>query len=211
MATQTIQSWAVTGETLTMNVYTYDSDTAVDSAAATEATNRDGLYSAAFTDLPADTYIVQLETAGGVVRSFFWVTTEDSTGTYQAYDQPVSAMASAVWDELLTGATHNVPTSAGKRLRQVADIGVYEGGQVWIDTVNGTAGTASYENGTVDLPSDNIADATTLATAVAITRFKVAPNSNFTLASGYTGFNFSGDGKWTLGQLRNGHSNSSCL
>jgi hypothetical protein len=80
MATQTIQSWAVTGETLTMNVYTYDSDTAVDSAAATEATNRDGLYSAAFTDLPADTYIVQLETAGGVVRSFFWVATEAATG-----------------------------------------------------------------------------------------------------------------------------------
>ena len=110
-----------------------------------------------------------------------------------------SEVADAVWDELLTGATHNIPTSAGKRLRQVADIGVYEGGQVWIDTVNGTAGTASYENGTVDLPSDNIADATTLATAVAITRFKIAPNSNFTLASDYTGFNFSGDGKWTLG------------
>jgi len=110
-----------------------------------------------------------------------------------------SAVADAVWDEVLTGATHNIPTSAGKRLRQVADIGVYEGGQVWIDTVNGTAGTASYENGTVDLPSDNIADATTLATAVAITRFKIAPNSNFTLASDYTGFNFSGDGKWTLG------------
>jgi hypothetical protein len=110
-----------------------------------------------------------------------------------------AAIADAVWDEVLTGATHNIPTSAGKRLRQVADIGVYEGGQVWIDTVNGTAGTASYENGTVDLPSDNIADATTLATAVAITRFKIAPNSNFTLASDYTGFNFSGDGKWTLG------------
>lgn len=117
--------------------------------------------------------------------------------TSEAVDN--AAIADAVWDEVLTGATHNIPTSAGKRLRQVADIGVYEGGQVWIDTVNGTAGTANYENGTVDLPSDNIADATTLATAVGITRFKIAPNSNFTLASGYTGFNFSGDGKWTLG------------
>jgi len=107
-------------------------------------------------------------------------------------------IADAVWDEVLTGATHNIATSAGKRLRQVADIGVYEGGQVWIDTVNGTAGTANYENGTVDLPSDNIADATTLANAVNITRFKIAPNSSFTLASDYTGFNFSGDGKWTL-------------
>ena len=41
-----------------------------------------------------------------------------------------AAIADAVWDEVLTGATHNIPTSAGKRLRQVADIGVYEGGQV---------------------------------------------------------------------------------
>ena len=63
MATQTIQSWAVTGETLTMRVYTVDSDTETASASASEATNRDGLYSANFTDLPADTYIVQLETA----------------------------------------------------------------------------------------------------------------------------------------------------
>ena len=92
MATQTIQSWAVTGETLTMNVYTYNSDTAVASASATEATNREGLYSADFTDLAVDTYIVQLETASGVVRSFFWVKTESSTGTYQAYDQPASVV-----------------------------------------------------------------------------------------------------------------------
>jgi len=92
MATQTIQSWAVTGETLTMKVYTFDSDTASDSAAATESTNRKGLYIASFTDLPADTYIVQLETSGGVVRSFFWVTTTSSTATFQAYDQPASTV-----------------------------------------------------------------------------------------------------------------------
>jgi len=92
MTTQTIQSWAVTGETLTMKVYTFDSDTASDSAAATESTNRKGLYIASFTDLPADTYIVQLETSGGVVRSFFWVTTTSSTATFQAYDQPATTV-----------------------------------------------------------------------------------------------------------------------
>ena len=124
----------------------------------------------------------------------------DKTGYSLVVTPPTSLeVADAVWDEILTGATHNVPTSAGRRLRQVADVGVYEGGQVWIDTVNGTSGTADYENGTVDLPSDNIADATTLANSVGITRFKIAPNSSFTLASSYTGFNFSGDGKWTLG------------
>lgn len=98
MATQTIQSWAVTGETLTMRVYTVDSDTETASASATEATNRDGLYSANFTDLPADTYIVQLETAGGVVRSFYWVTTTAATATFQAYEVPYGALVGTGFD-----------------------------------------------------------------------------------------------------------------
>jgi hypothetical protein len=34
----------------------------------------------------------------------------------------VLELADAVWDELLTGATHNIPTSAGRRLRQSADV-----------------------------------------------------------------------------------------
>lgn len=117
-----------------------------------------------------------------------------------ALNDPTSAqIADAVWDEILTGATHNIPTSAGRRLRQVADVGVYEGAQVWIDTVNGAAGTANYEDGTVDNPSNNIADATTIANSVGITRFRIAPDSSFTLATGYSGYNFWGDGHWTLG------------
>lgn len=117
-----------------------------------------------------------------------------------ALNDPTSAqIADAVWDEILTGATHNIPTSAGRRLRQVADVGVYEGAQVWIDTVNGAAGTANYEDGTVDNPSNNISDATTIANSVGITRFRIAPDSSFTLATGYSGYNFWGDGHWTLG------------
>lgn len=117
-----------------------------------------------------------------------------------ALNDPTSAqIADAVWDEILTGATHNISTSAGRRLRQVADVGVYEGAQVWIDTVNGAAGTANYEDGTVDNPSNNIADATTIANSVGITRFRIAPDSSFTLATGYSGYNFWGDGHWTLG------------
>jgi hypothetical protein len=33
-----------------------------------------------------------------------------------------SAIADAIWDEVLTGATHNIPSSAGRRLRQLGDI-----------------------------------------------------------------------------------------
>ncbi len=39
----------------------------------------------------------------------------------------VSALADAVWDEPLTGQTHNVPTSAGRRLRQVSAPIILEG------------------------------------------------------------------------------------
>ena len=116
-----------------------------------------------------------------------------------ALNDPSSAdIADAVWDEALTGATHNIPTSAGRRLREVAEVGLYEGASVWIDTVNGSAGTDDYENGTVNNPSDNIADATTIANSVGLSRFRIAPASSFTLASGYTGFSFIGDGLWTL-------------
>lgn len=37
-------------------------------------------------------------------------------------DPTAAGIADAVWDEVLTGATHNLPTSAGRRLRQAADV-----------------------------------------------------------------------------------------
>jgi len=37
-------------------------------------------------------------------------------------DPTAAAIADAVWDEVLTGATHNDATSAGRRLRQAADV-----------------------------------------------------------------------------------------
>ena len=159
-----------------------------------DATNAPGVY--VFDLTQAETNgdvltIVPSSTTANVQIDMLNIYTTSITGT--------DVIADAVWDEILTGATHNIPTSAGRRLRQVVDVGVYEGGQVWIDTVNGSAGTADYEDGTVDNPSDNIADATTIANSVGITRFKIAPNSSFTLASTYTGFNFSGDGRWVLG------------
>ena len=158
-----------------------------------DATNAPGVY--VFDLTQAETNgdvltIIPTSTTSNVKLDMLNIYTTSITGT--------DVIADAVWDELLTGATHNISTSAGKRLRQLSEVGVYEGGQVWIDTVNGAAGTNDYENGTVDNPSSNIADATTLANSVGITRFKIAPNSSFTLASAYTGFSFFGDGRFDL-------------
>ena len=67
------------------------------------------------------------------------------------------AVADAIWDEVLTGGTHNVTNSAGRRLRQIQEAGSYSGGNVFIDTVNGAAGTTDFENGVDVNPVDSIA------------------------------------------------------
>ncbi|MEE9597227.1 MAG: hypothetical protein V3V96_10670, partial [Acidiferrobacterales bacterium] len=57
--------------------------------------------------------------------------------------------AKVIWDRVLSGATHNIATSAGRRLRGIQTFQGYEDGAIWIDTVNGSAGTTDFENGTV--------------------------------------------------------------
>ena len=103
----------------------------------------------------------------------------------------------AVWDEVLTGATHNIADSAGRRLRDLQEFGTYEGGAVWIDTVNGTAGTTDFESGTNFHPVDNIADLNTIAASVGLVRFQVAPESSFTFPGAQTNEVWEGR-DWTL-------------
>jgi hypothetical protein len=102
-----------------------------------------------------------------------------------------------VWDEVLTGATHNIATSAGRRLRGIQDFQGYENGSIWIDTINGVAGTTDFENGTVENPVDSLADALTIATSLNMTRFTVVNGSTITLVSSTTNKVFFGD-RWSL-------------
>ena len=39
----------------------------------------------------------------------------------------ISAVPSDVWDEILTGATHNIPTSAGRRVREIGAFAIHGG------------------------------------------------------------------------------------
>lgn len=114
-----------------------------------------------------------------------------------------------ILDEVNTGATHNVTNSLGKQVRQAATTGLYEGGQIWIDTVGGAAGTDVDENGTVDNPSDNIADATTLAVAKGFKRFRITPGSSITLAQDYLAYVFEGDNG--VGVALGGRSVTDCV
>jgi hypothetical protein len=76
----------------------------------------------------------------------------------------------------------------------------YESAAIWIDTLNGVAGTVTYENGTAENPVDSLADATTLATVLGFSKFMIAPRSSITLTQSYDGFAFGGVGGngWTL-------------
>lgn len=109
----------------------------------------------------------------------------------------VASIPDKVWDEELKGNTHNVPASAGRRLRGIQDFQGYEMGAVWIDTINGTAGTTNFENGTVENPVDSLADALTLAVSVGLTRFEIDSGSSITLAASADGYVFDGP-RWTL-------------
>jgi len=107
------------------------------------------------------------------------------------------AVASQVWDEILTGAIHNVTNSAGRRLRIIQESGSYHDGQVYIDTVDGTAGTTDFESGVEILPVDTIGSANTIADSIGLKRFRVIPGSSITLATEQVGNEFEGI-NWSL-------------
>ena len=87
MATQTVQPIrAASGRTATAKLFTFGNDTAVQSVAATEATNRKGTYLAAFTDAPAGEYeVILIDDVTGVNLSHCWVTLALATGNYDTY------------------------------------------------------------------------------------------------------------------------------
>jgi hypothetical protein len=108
-----------------------------------------------------------------------------------------TATAQAIWDTILTGTTFNISQSAGRRLRGIQEFQGYENGAVWVDTLNGTSGAVSYENGTVENPVDNFTDAMTILGNLNLTRMELAPGSTITLDQAYSGLVMRGT-NWTL-------------
>lgn len=113
--------------------------------------------------------------------------------------EPLTAqeVEDTVWDAPLTGASHNGATTAGRRLRTIQEAQGYEGGAIWIDTINGTAGTTDFENGTVEKPVNTLADALTLSASLGFNIFDLAPGSSITFVSAQNNRIFRGQG-WTL-------------
>lgn len=98
-----------------------------------------------------------------------------------------------VWDEVLTGGTHNAASSSGRRLRAIQEFQGYEMGSIWVDTLNGTAGTTDFENGTVENPVLTWADALTLNTSLGLNSFHIANGSSITFTASVANFTIIGD------------------
>ena len=94
---------------------------------------------------------------------------------------PVSQIIKTMLNTIVDG-TYNIAKSWGKRLRGIEEYQGYEGGFIYIDTVEGTAGSDPYTNGTLDNPVNNMTDANSLAVALKMCCFKVTAGSilNFT-------------------------------
>lgn len=133
-----------------------------------------------------------IDTTGGAVDTVTDVTTK--TGYILAatgLDAIVSTalgmveIAKAIWDRVLTGATHNITNSGGRRLRQIQEAGGYEGGFVWVDTVDGSSGTVPFDNGTITAKCLTFAEALTVAAnaALNIKQFSISSDSTITLAA----------------------------
>ncbi len=115
MATQTIEFRSPPSQTVTLRLFVQGSDTQVASASATEATNRKGTYTAAFTDVAAGEYqvIATIGTSPIIPVASGFVTLTLATATFYAYAKvelittpPTAAtIADAVWDEAYSGHT----------------------------------------------------------------------------------------------------------
>lgn len=103
----------------------------------------------------------------------------------------VDEIVDAVWDEVLTGATHNVPSSAGRRLRQLSNVVIWDGtaqggtiNTIQLDT-GASATDGAYDPATVVIVSGTGAGQTRLilqyigATRVAVVDrdWKITPDN----------------------------------
>ena len=87
MATQTVEFAAPSGMTLTAKLFAIGSDTVVQSVSASAATNRKGIYSAAYTDAPAAEYLLVIMDASSVAIAIWGVTLTLTTATFRAYER----------------------------------------------------------------------------------------------------------------------------
>ena len=99
-----------------------------------------------------------------------------------------------------SGLTGSAALNVDQLLVEAVNIGQstgYANGQIWVDTVNGAAGTEDFVNGTVEKAVLTWADALTLSASLGITDFHIINGSAIQLTADSTSFSLFGD-NWTL-------------
>jgi hypothetical protein len=121
----------------------------VATASATEATNRKGTYSAAFTDVAAGTYeLISFVSSTPVARWYVVLTL--TTATFQVTDAPASTIANAVWNETQSG--HTTAGTFGKYLdAAISGLSTGTGSGARTVTITVNDGTTVLQNARVRL------------------------------------------------------------
>ncbi len=123
MATQTVEFSAPSGQTVTARLFTAASDTVVQTASAvTEATNRDGVYTATFTDAAAGLYRLIATNSGGTLLAQWWADLTLTTATFQSYEMPVSVVQSGLSTLNAAGVRSAVGMASANLDTQLSDL-----------------------------------------------------------------------------------------
>jgi hypothetical protein len=102
-----------------------------------------------------------------------------------------------LFDRVLDSSTHNINKSFGRRIRELLELGGYEGGFIYYDSEGGVAGDEPFVNGTLDKPVDNETDLLTLKVALKVDQVKIKPGSTLTLTAAHEKQQYIGEA-WTL-------------
>jgi len=117
MANKIIEARAATGETsVTISAYLIGSDTVAsqaDGLAATEASNRSGMYTCTAADLPAGDYYVQVLSSASALLADWFCTVSGKAGTFGCYETDPTILKVLSWNNtVLAGQISNAGNTA---------------------------------------------------------------------------------------------------
>jgi len=186
MATQTVEFRSPPSQTVTAKLFAVGSDTQVASVSTTEATNRKGTYSAAYTDVAAGEYEL-IAFVGAVSVARWFVTLTLTTATFQARDKVGAVeLDSASLRSALGMSAADLDSQLDAIL--AASGGAGTGARTITITVND--GTTALQNAVVRL-SEGLNTYRTLTNASGVAVFNV-DDATYTVAVTKSGYTYAG-------------------
>lgn len=132
-----------------------------------------------------------LSASGNAPGEYSTTVTTALTGLHRASVKSAGTVI-AVFEVILYDITDRL-TCVELGTAYAREAAAYPGRRIFIDTVNGVAGTVPCENGTVNQPVDTWADALTLAETLGYSDFYVVSGSTLSLSSSGSNYNFDGE------------------